>query len=104
MHGHPHFNNFIPVKSRVAVIDFKLSRERKVDWSDERSILIAFHNDYLYLIDAWKRIESPFPRRRPDAKRMKELFFTKMVEKYPAPQEIKKRLIEKLVDERPWRW
>ena len=37
-------------------------------------------------------------------KRMKELFFTKMVEKYPAPQEIKKRLIEKLVDERPWRW
>ena len=100
LQGHPHFNNFIPVKSRVAVIDFKLSRTRKVDWSDERSIRKAFRNDYVYLVDAWRGIELTYPRRMPEARRMKELFFTRMVGKYPAPQGVKRQLIERLVQGR----
>ena len=82
------------------MIDFKLSRTRKVDWSDERSIRKAFRNDYVYLVDAWRGIELTYPRRMPEARRMKELFFTRMVGKYPAPQGVKRQLIERLVQGR----
>jgi tRNA A-37 threonylcarbamoyl transferase component Bud32 len=99
-HGHAHFNNFVPVKSRVAVIDFKLAEERKVDWSSSHDVYNAFYSDYAHLThEIGLRIAMASPENALKLRELGDFFIKKMVEKYPMQQSEKQKLVRRLTRE-----
>lgn len=101
LHGHPHFRNFIPVKSRVAVIDFKFSEQRKVDWENIRNVRGAFDADYKHLANSWRAFMNMCPEPKKTLfESMRKLFYKKLVEKYPMFQKQKDELVQHLIKAR----
>ena len=99
LHGHPHFNNFIPVKSRVGVIDFYLAREVNVNWSNPQSIVYEFRPDYAYLTSNFERIgQRCKPERLKVFDSLRTYFFRKLVERYPTSDENKRKVLRTLLD------
>jgi len=98
-HGHVHFNNFIPVKSRVGLIDFKMAREKKPNWESAEGTDNVFNRDYAYLRSSFlKLLATASPEKVTQVKRLRTFFFRKLVEKYPMDPKEKKKLLELLIE------
>lgn len=92
-HGDISISNVIINRNRVGLLDFELSRKRKINWQDYKDIFRKTENDVGLVLDELVELQLygvPQTYIEQEAKK----FILRVIARYPCSHEIKQRLFE----------
>lgn len=96
VHGHPHFGNFVVLKKRVGVIDFKEVTIKKIDWTNVNDIVSNVVKDFMHLNREWNAFQVSYnsnPKIVRALVRRRNRFYELIINQYPTTVKNKTKVL-----------